>query len=103
MADDAAFLAGEIAKLADAGARVVVISHSYGGIPATECVKGLSVKERRAEGKEGGVVRLGYMTALVPEVGQAAQDVLNSTPRETRQAMTLDVRAHDPINCSLLY
>ena len=41
------------------------------GIPASESVKGLTKRERSAQGKSGGVVRLAYMTALVPPVGKS--------------------------------
>ena len=69
MAEDAASIHAELEKLADEGKEIVVIGHSYGGIPVSEAQKGLSLEERRKEGKKGGVVRLGYLTAFVPPVG----------------------------------
>jgi pimeloyl-ACP methyl ester carboxylesterase len=36
---------------------VVLVSHSYGGFPAGEAPKGLSKKERSAQGLKGGVIR----------------------------------------------
>jgi alpha-beta hydrolase superfamily lysophospholipase len=91
MADDAALIAGEIKRLADEGRDVIVVSHSYGGLPATESIKGLSKAERRTAGKPGGVVRLAYMTALVAEVGRSAKEVLDDVPPERRQLMSADV------------
>lgn len=72
MYDDAAFVAAHVTALADAGKDVLLVTHSYGGTPATESVKGLSKAERAKEGKQGGVVGLAYMTSLVPEVGMPA-------------------------------
>lgn len=69
MYDDATHVASFITRLADAGEEVVLVAHSYGGTPASECMSGLSVESRRKEGKEGGVRRLGYVTAVVPKVG----------------------------------
>lgn len=72
MYDDAAFLAAEVRKLVETGTRVVLLGHSYGGVPVSQCTRGLSAKERAAEGKPGGIVRLVYLTALVPRLGDTA-------------------------------
>ncbi|KAI1469341.1 alpha/beta-hydrolase [Daldinia caldariorum] len=80
MYDDAALVANEISKLADEGKEVVLVSHSYGGVPASESTKGLTKKERQSQGKPGGVIRLAYMTALVPPVGRSAQSLLAELP-----------------------
>lgn len=76
MSDDAAFIASFVEKLADAGEEVVLAAHSYGGTPASECIKGLTVEERKAQGKKGGVVRLAYITAVVPKVGNALAETI---------------------------
>ncbi|KAH9885907.1 alpha/beta-hydrolase [Xylariomycetidae sp. FL2044] len=80
MYDDAAFIAKEVEKLADEGKDVVLVTHSYGGAPATQSTKGLTKAERQKEGKPGGIVRLAYMTSLVPALGQTAGAVLPSDP-----------------------
>ncbi|KAI1125700.1 alpha/beta-hydrolase [Nemania abortiva] len=72
MYDDAAFIATHVTRLAEAGRDVLLITHSYGGTPATESVQGLSKRERLDQGKDGGIVGLAYMTSLVPEVGHPA-------------------------------
>jgi len=72
MYEDAAFVAAHVTTLADAGNDILLVTHSYGGTPATESVKGLAKSERAKEGKQGGVVALAYMTSLVPEVGSPA-------------------------------
>lgn len=49
----------------DQGREVVVVAHSYGGIPATEAAENLTVVERRAKGLQGGITSFIYIAALV--------------------------------------
>jgi hypothetical protein len=72
---------------------VVIIAHSYGGKPATESVKGLSKEARGQQGKQGGVVRLAYMTATAPEVGSAG----NPTPAAVDEAPKADGEDDDAL------
>ena len=92
MYDDAAFISREVEKLADEGKEVLLMAHSYGGIPTTQGTKGLGKQERQKAGKEGGIVRLAYMTALVPELGKSAQDILADVPVEHQLVLKIDVR-----------
>ena len=71
MMDDAAFIASEVSKLADEGKDVVLIAHSYGGVPATQSTKGVGKVERQSQEKKGGIVRLAYMTAMVPALEES--------------------------------
>lgn len=71
MYDDAVFIRREVEKLADEGKDVILISHSYGGVPTTESTKGASKAERESQGKKGGVVHIAYMTSVVPAVGES--------------------------------
>jgi hypothetical protein len=74
MQDDAAYFQRIIESLADQGRAVVIVTHSYGGVPGTESAKGLSKTDRQAAGKDGGVVGIVYLAAIVPEVGQSVLD-----------------------------
>jgi pimeloyl-ACP methyl ester carboxylesterase len=69
MYDDADYIAREVEKLADEGKDVVLIGHSYSGIPVTQCGKGLSKEERRSQGRSGGLVNLAYLSSPVPPLG----------------------------------
>lgn len=91
MYDDAAFIAKEVEKLADDGKEVVLIAHSYGGIPTSECPKGLGKEERQKQGKKGGLVRIAYMTCLVPAVGSSALNLLADVPIEQGVELSVDV------------
>ncbi|KAK8035156.1 hypothetical protein PG993_010151 [Apiospora rasikravindrae] len=88
--DDAAFIAKHIAILADAGRDVILVTHSYGGAPASEAVKGLSKTSRQEQGLDGGVIRIAYMTSLVPALGQAPGGILADLPAENQIPMTVD-------------
>jgi pimeloyl-ACP methyl ester carboxylesterase len=73
--DDAVFFRGLIEKLADQGKDVVVVAHSYGGIIATEAAKGAAKADRQASGKQGGIVKIVYLSAIVlPEGGSNLKD-----------------------------
>ena len=77
LADDATYFNTEAVKLLDQGKDVIVLGHSYGGMVATECMKGL--KEKVAEGKgKGKVLGLVYLTALIPKKGESSQTLLGS-------------------------
>lgn len=97
MYDDAAFIAEETEKLADEGKDVVLIAHSYGGVPTSQSIKGLGKEERVKAGKEGGVVNLAYMTALVPALGVSAMGVLSDVPKEQQLDLKIDVYMSFPI------
>lgn len=84
MQDDAAFIASEISKHANEGKDVVLIAHSYGGLPATESTKGLSKVDRQRQGNSGGLVRLAYISCIILPVGESDASVImpdNMLPR----------------------
>lgn len=84
MSDDAAHIHGVVERLADEGKAVVLAMHSYGGIPGTQSVKGLSRKERQQQGKKGGVARLVYVAAMLINEGENSGDSFGefAEPRE---------------------
>lgn len=83
MFDDAAYIHGTIEKLVNEGKEVVLIPHSYGGIPTTESAKGLLKSDREKQGKQGGIVKIVYLTALLPPVGGSAQSLLKDLEFDT--------------------
>lgn len=46
------------------GKRVVLIGHSYGGIPACIATRENGVAERQARGLEGGFIHIGFLCAF---------------------------------------
>ncbi|KAL2209180.1 hypothetical protein CC79DRAFT_1332413 [Sarocladium strictum] len=89
MYDDAALLAATIEELADEGKDVIVIGHSYGGIPLTQGTVGLSKPTRKAQGKSGGLTTVAYMTAYVPVLNESAADIEANS--EFELDVTIDV------------
>ncbi|KAL8722840.1 MAG: hypothetical protein Q9225_000727 [Loekoesia sp. 1 TL-2023] len=72
VANDAAFIKKFLLQPSiDAGKRVVLITHSYSGGPGAVAAKGLSVGERRAAGKPGGIIGLVFISAFVAKQGQS--------------------------------
>ncbi|KAI8931284.1 hypothetical protein NX059_011628 [Plenodomus lindquistii] len=76
LADDAKFVHDFVEKIVEEGKEVVMFAHSYGGVPASECLKGITAKEMAAQSKKGGVLRIAYMTCVVPRVGESLGAVM---------------------------
>ena len=74
MLDDAAQIHGIVEHLANNGKDVVLVTHSYGGVPGTQSVNGVSRKERSEQGKEGGVSAVVYITGFLVNEGQNVVD-----------------------------
>ena len=91
MYDDAVFIAAEVEKLADEGKDVILIAHSYGGVPTTQSTKGLGKSAREKDGKKGGVVRIAYMTCVIPAYGATSAQVLAEVPEEHKLDLKIDV------------
>ncbi|RGP77253.1 hypothetical protein FLONG3_4768 [Fusarium longipes] len=71
MSDDAEEISNVVSKLLDQGDQVVMMTHSYGGIPGTQSLKTISRKAREAEGKQGGVDKIIYLTSMVLQPGMS--------------------------------
>ena len=67
--DDAAHIGSVLTPLVEEGKEVVVVMHSYGGIPGTDGTKGLAKVDQTAAGKKGGVIALVYVAALLVKQG----------------------------------
>lgn len=61
----------QVLKAVDAGEYVVVVVHSYGGVPTSEALEGLDINSRQAANKDGGVVRLFFCCSFVVAEGQS--------------------------------
>ena len=70
LADDVKYIRdNEIKPLVDAGKDVVVVMHSYGGLPGSAAVEGLDPDSVKARGGSGGVIGLVFIVAVVAPVG----------------------------------
>lgn len=97
MYDDANFVLDHLRRLIEQeGKDVIVCAHSYGGIPSTEALglaqkAGLFKTDREGKGEKGGVLRVGYLTVLLPKVGGNAMGMLAGVKEEDRMAFEVDV------------
>lgn len=88
--DDAKYIQDAyLAPLIEEGIEVIIYTHSYGGVPGTECVKGFARKDLAAQGKPGGVVRLIYQSALILPAGFSTDSFL---PGSLEKSMFIEVR-----------
>lgn len=78
--EDTAAIRAELEKVVNAGKDVVVLSHSYGGVPAAAAVEGFNAKDRAAKGQKGGVVMVLHMTSFAAQVGSSLMDSLGGKP-----------------------
>jgi hypothetical protein len=79
-ADTAAVRAAVLAEL-DLGHDIVILSHSYGGVPMSNALAGLSKTARLAAGKTGGVVRMGMATSWLLEEGKSLAETGDALAR----------------------
>ncbi|KAH8898049.1 alpha/beta-hydrolase [Thozetella sp. PMI_491] len=64
IADSAHAVRAVIQPYIDAGREVVVVCHSFGGLPTTDGVVGETVEDRRARGAAGGVKAVFFLSAM---------------------------------------
>lgn len=68
--EDVNAIRGALTKLVDREEKeVILVVHSYSGIPGAEAPKGLGRKERQQKGLKGGVVRLVFIMAYAMAEG----------------------------------
>ncbi|OHE96938.1 hypothetical protein CORC01_07723 [Colletotrichum orchidophilum] len=71
---DTAAVRTELQKLVDDGREVVVVAHSYGGVPTANAVEGFNYKDRAAQKKTGGVLMVVYMASFAISAGSSLSD-----------------------------
>lgn len=67
-------------KHADMGSDIVLVTHSYGGIPGSSACQGLLTADREAVGKTGGVIHLVYIAAFAVDKDVCLMDGLGGNP-----------------------
>jgi alpha-beta hydrolase superfamily lysophospholipase len=76
VADDAAVVRATLERLAEAGRKIVLVMHSYGGLVGANAVEGMGFNQRSQQGRVGGVIILVNLSAFVIPLGQSALDLL---------------------------
>lgn len=78
---DVSAIKPHVKKAVDAGQKVVMVAHSYGGIPTSEAVHGLDYKTRQTNGRQGGVIHLFYCCSFIIEPNQTLHEAFGSKER----------------------
>ncbi|KAJ5798416.1 uncharacterized protein N7503_007712 [Penicillium pulvis] len=69
--EDVAHIRAQIEQAVNAGQKVVVVVHSYGGVPSNEAIQGLDINTRQKMGLTGGVTHLFFCCSFVIAEGQS--------------------------------
>ncbi|KAJ5565089.1 hypothetical protein N7513_001331 [Penicillium frequentans] len=80
--EDVACVKELVNTLIDDGQRVLMIMHSYGGAVGSSAVEGLSLSERKASGKPGGVIHLLYLCAYILPTGYSMWNIVQEAKFE---------------------
>jgi hypothetical protein len=75
-AGDVAAVTSAITSHADAGRDVVLLCHSFGGIPGSTACKGLLKSDRATHGLPGGVVHVIYLASMAFPLGTSVYGVI---------------------------
>ena len=76
VATDTAFYRSFICSSVDNGEDVVILTHSYGGVPGSVAANGLSKAERAAKGEQGGILGIMMVTSFPLKEGASTLDQL---------------------------
>ncbi|KPM38722.1 hypothetical protein AK830_g7844 [Neonectria ditissima] len=74
--DDSAALRAALERTCDAGKKIVLVVHSYGGLVGANAVQGLGYQQRLKEGLPGGITMFVYLAAFVTPLGKSIKDML---------------------------
>lgn len=90
--DDVEVIRQTLQPSLDEGKKIVLVCHSYGGIPGSAATEGYQIHEREAKGLKGGIVHVIFVTSfalpvkglsLLAAVGGTFGPFLNRTVRLT--------------------
>lgn len=65
-----------LSLMEDKGKHLLLVCHSFGGIPGGAAAHGLSKEERLQKGEKGGIIGLVYMTAFVVPEGSSVLELM---------------------------
>jgi len=70
--DDVKAVRVKLHELVAEGKEVIVLSHSYGGVPACQAIRGLERSKRVEGGQLGGVIRIIFLAAFAMPEGMSS-------------------------------
>ncbi|KAJ5980366.1 hypothetical protein N7481_007664 [Penicillium waksmanii] len=77
---DIAAVRSLVEKAADVGQDVFVVAHSWAGVPVNSALDGVAKYERESSGKRGGVVRIIFISAVIPALGESLVGLFGGAP-----------------------
>ncbi|KAF7714425.1 Uncharacterized protein PECH_001367 [Penicillium ucsense] len=82
----------------EGGREVIVVSHGWSGLPVSSALDDLERSERANQGKSGGVIKLVFVAAFIPQVGESMISAFGGhlPPWHVRDETTGTVTASDP-------
>lgn len=80
--EDTACVRDIVKPLVEAGKRVLMLLHSYGGAVGTDAVEGLAFSTRKASDQPGGVIHLLYLCAYILPPGSTIFGVVQEAGME---------------------
>ncbi|CAJ2502528.1 Uu.00g099220.m01.CDS01 [Anthostomella pinea] len=96
--DDVAFFRSVMMPHIEDGKDVLLVVHSYAGIPGAGAIAGLDKSGREARGAKGGVLGIAYLAAFVPREGESTYSMLGDTwlwwMKENDAAGLIDTHSH---------
>ncbi|THV63468.1 hypothetical protein D6D28_10662 [Aureobasidium pullulans] len=81
--DDVAAIRAAVMSQLDTGHDVVVVTHSYGTVPGTAALTGLSLKARKTAGKSNG--SYGVNTSIIPDQVAGIAGIPNAAVKTLRE------------------
>ncbi|WXC46481.1 hypothetical protein QX201_006182 [Fusarium graminearum] len=78
LSDDVDEIASVVEKILDEDKEVILLAHSYGGVPATQSLETLSQTARQSQGKKSGVTKIVYLAAVALPVGGSVLALLTA-------------------------
>jgi pimeloyl-ACP methyl ester carboxylesterase len=76
LTEDIETIRAAVEKEVESGHELMVHVHSWGGIPATSALDGLSLSERQQGGKVGGVVNISYVSPFLFPAGVSLEQFI---------------------------
>ncbi|KAB8213023.1 alpha/beta-hydrolase [Aspergillus novoparasiticus] len=79
LTDDVASPRHTLENISDNGDEIVLLMHSYGGVVGSAAAKDLSISQRRAQGKSGGILMMIYLAAFALPAGTSLFEAAGGT------------------------
>jgi alpha-beta hydrolase superfamily lysophospholipase len=70
---------------------VILLCHAYGGMVGSQCVNGLERSARAKAGRQGGIVKVIFLSALLPQEGESMLQIFGEVEITPRPWMDMDV------------